>query len=63
MGYRKLEAETSDLCSSPVVVPLIPATEYFYSEHPNTWWSNTSKLREFGNVKLFQYALRPTRSD
>lgn len=54
MGYRKLEAETSDdLCSFPVVVPLTPATEYFYSQHPNTSRSNTSKLRKFSRVKFF----------
>lgn len=54
MGYGKLEAETSDdLCSSPLVVPLTPDTEYFYSERPNTLRTNTAKVREFGNVKLF----------
>lgn len=53
MGYRKSEAESSDGLFSPVEVSLTPATEYFYSEHPNTSRSNTSKLREFSKVKLF----------
>lgn len=54
MSNGKLEAETSDdLCSFPVVVPLTPATEYFYSQHYNTSGSNTSKLKEFSKVKLF----------
>jgi len=54
MGYGKLETETSDdLCSFPVIVLLTPATGYFYSAHPDTSRSNTSKLRVFSKVKLF----------